>query len=295
MQGKAPFPGGNGARDGNVRVGLVGHGIQRSRTPGMHVAEGRAQGLTYRYDVIDPEADQDNRSLANIVAEAEAAGFAGLNVTYPFKQAAVDLVDHMSDAATRVGAINTLVFRNGHRFGHNTDFWGFSEGLRQGLPNASLSSVLLIGAGGAGGAVAHALQNLGAADLMIIDRRPDAADALAHAVNVVAGHDAARAVTDISEAAAAASGIVNATPMGMAKLPGTPINMAHVTPDHWVADIVYFPLDTAFLRGASEKGCRTLNGSGMAVFQAVRAFQLFTGLDADAARMRATFETLGAT
>jgi shikimate dehydrogenase len=267
----------------SVRVGLVGHGIQLSRTPAMHVAEGTALGLDYRYDVIDPETMPDHPTLATLLDRAEADGYAGLNVTFPYKREVIGLLDELSPAAEKVGAVNTVVFRDGLRRGHNTDFWGFAESLRQGLPGAALDRVLLLGAGGAGGAVAHALRDLGVRDLAIFDRDAEAANRLAAQVD-------GRAVTDPADAAVTAQGIVNTTPMGMAKLPGTAIDPALLEPRHWVADIVYFPRETELLAKARARGCRVLDGSGMAVFQAVRAFELFSGLAPDPDRMRATFE-----
>lgn len=277
-----------------VRVGLIGKGIQLSRTPAMHVAEGQAQGLDFSYDLIDPDAmdhrltDGREPSLSDLVAAAEAAGFAGVNVTYPYKRAALDLLDDLSDAARNVGAVNTIVFRDGKRRGHNTDVWGFGESLAVGLPQADLTNVLLLGAGGAGGALAHVLKTGGTDNLMIFDADPTAAQQLA-------AHVGANAVTDLAKAAAVANGIVNATPMGMAKLPGTAMDIALIQPRHWVADIVYFPLETEFLAAAAAKGCAVLNGAGMAINQAVRAFELFTGLKPDVNRMRAAFEAFTTT
>ena len=267
-----------------IRVGLIGKGIQLSRTPEMHMAEGAAKGIDYQYDLIDPEVMTGAApSLAEMLDKAEAQGFAGCNVTYPYKIEALNLVDSLSDPARLVGAINTVVFKDGKRSGHNTDYWGFAEGLRTGLPDAKLETVLLLGAGGAGGAVAHALRSLGVKTLMIFDTSLKSATALAQACG-------GKVVTDIAQAAAEADGIVNATPMGMAKLPGTAIDTSLLAARHWVSDIVYFPLETALLREARAKGCATLNGSGMAVFQAVRAFTLFSGNTPNVARMRATFE-----
>ncbi|WP_246739717.1 shikimate dehydrogenase [Martelella sp. HB161492] len=271
-----------------VHVGLVGKGIQGSRTPSMHMAEGAAQGLAYRYDLIDVDAMAAAATLREIVERAEADGFAGLNVTFPFKKDVIAFVDHLSDNARRVGAVNTIVFRQGRRFGHNTDFWGFAESLRRGLGEADRRHVLLLGAGGAGGALAHALLSLGVVDLMIADSNLQAAAALADQVG-------GRVAVDMAEAANRADGIVNATPMGMAKMPGTAIDPSLLQPRHWVNDIVYFPLETELLRQARLRGCRVLSGAGMAVFQAVRAFELFTGLEADPARMRLAFEAFAKT
>lgn len=274
-----------------LRMGLVGRGISLSRTPAMHEAEAAQRGLVCRYDLIDTDG-QAGAQLAAILDNAEAQGFAGLNITYPYKQDVIRLLDAVSDAAQRVGAVNTVVFKDGRRFGHNTDFWGFSESFRRGLPDAPLDTVLLIGAGGAGGAVAHALSDLGARSILIADTRLGAAETLAAAVCAAGGQ--AEAASDLTGAAARADGIVNATPMGMAKLPGTPLDPTCLSAGHWVADIVYFPLETALLKAARRAGCRTLPGEGMAIFQAVRAFELFTGLPADPDRMRATFRSLGA-
>ena len=151
-----------------------------------------------------------------------------------------------------------------------------------------MNTVLLIGAGGAGAAIAHALIDLEVGELLIADTRDGAAEALAQAAG-----PRASAVGYLAAAAAAADGIINATPAGMASSPGIPIEPSLIEARHWVADIVYFPLETELLRLAHERGCRTLGGEGMAVFQAVRAFELLTGRPADANRMRETFHRFG--
>lgn len=273
-----------------VLVGLLGRGIQLSRTPAMHEAEGRAQGLAYVYRLFDTEL-MGNRAppIAEIIRFAEFFGFSGFNVTFPYKQEILPLLDELSQAARRIGAVNTVVFKAGKRFGHNTDVWGFRESFRAGMAGATCDRVLLLGAGGAGAAVAHALLECGVERLAIADVEPERAGTLVQ--NLEAGFGAGRAVVvhDLPKAAKAAQGIVNATPVGMAKLPGMPIPADCIEARHWVADIVYFPLETELLRAARRKGCRTLSGEGMAVFQAVRAFELFTGIAPDADRMKAAF------
>ena len=228
------------------QVGLIGQGIQKSRTPAMHRAEAAAQGFALRYDLLDTDKMAPVPPLREILNRAEAEGFAGLNVTYPYKKEVMPLLDTLSVAARKVGAVNTVVFREGRRFGHNTDFWGFGQGLRHGLPGANLGTVLLLGAGGAGGAVAHALVEAGAQRLLIADARRDAAEALAQDITG-AGAVRAAVVEDMDAAAAQADGIVNATPMGMAKLPGMAMDAGLLRPAQWVCDIIYFPLETALL------------------------------------------------
>ena len=277
-----------GAR--TVLVGLIGSGIQLSRTPFMHEAEGRAQGLAYVYRLLDTDRMGSPRpALAEIVRFAELFGFSGFNVTFPYKQEILSLLDELSPAARDLGSVNTVVLRDGRRFGHNTDMWGFRESFRRGMADAARDTVLLVGAGGAGVAVAHALLDLGVARLIVHDL--DAARAAALAARLEARFGAGRAAVagDPGAALGEADGLVNATPVGMAKLPGLPVSAEHLRPAHWVADIVYFPLETELLRHARSLGCRTLSGEGMAVYQAVRAFEHFTGLSPDANRMKAAF------
>jgi shikimate dehydrogenase len=273
-----------------VLVGLVGRGIQLSRTPAMHEAEAHARGIPYVYRLLDTDLmGQPRPSLPDLLRFAEYLGFTGFNVTFPYKQEILPLLDELSPAAREVDSVNTVVLRNGRRFGHNTDVWGFRESFCRGMSDAPCNQVLLLGAGGAGAAVAYALLNSGVGRLLVADTEPLRASQLAARLKTSFGADRAQSVQDIAAAADIADGIVNATPVGMPKLPGMPIRPEHISPRHWVADIVYFPLETELLRHARRLGCRTLSGEGMAVFQAVRAFELFTGIQPDLDRMKAAF------
>ncbi len=290
---------GAGPAPRTVLAGLVGSGIQRSRTPAMHEAEGRSHGLRLVYRLFDTDCMGDPRpAVGDVVRAAELCGFAGLNVTFPYKAAVMDHLDALSEEAKAVGAVNTVVFRDGRRVGHNTDWWGFAESLRRGLPGVARDRVLLLGAGGAGGAVAQALVDSGVTSLLVFDTDRTRAEALVDrlvARNRGAGSISAPDSLDALVAGgeiAALDGVVNATPIGMAKLPGTPFPATLLDPRMWVADIVYFPLETQFLRAARAAGCRLLPGSGMAVYQAVRAFELFTGVTPDDRRMADVFRSL---
>ena len=273
----------------SLRVGLIGHGIQLSRTPKMHTTEGALLGLDYRYDLIDINQMRGDPEIAELLNSAQRDGYRGVNVTHPFKQAALEHLDHLSDAARAVGAVNTVVFQDGQRFGHNTDYWGFSEAFRQQLTDATRDRVLLMGAGGAGGAVANALLDNGVAHLAIFDPSTDAMTSLVRRLMDRVGTDRVSAAKDLVREIETADGLVNASPVGMASLPGSPVPSGLLQARHWVADIIYFPLETELLATARACGCQTMNGSGMAVFQAVRAFELFTGIKPDPKRMRATF------
>lgn len=138
----------------DLLIGLVGKGIKRSRTPCMHMNEGSAQGQRIIYKLLDVAQNyRSEKSLATIIESAEIFGFAGLNVTYPFKVDILPLLDQISANAQKIGAVNTVVFRDGKRIDHNTDKWGFEEVFRQNMPDADLDHVLLMGSGGAGVAV----------------------------------------------------------------------------------------------------------------------------------------------
>lgn len=275
-------------------VGLVGQNIQRSRTPGMHEAEGARIGLRYTYKLIDTAKIASTPQIDEILRAAAICGFAGLNVTYPFKQTIIPFLDALDEDAARVGAVNTVVFRDGKAIGYNTDLWGFAEGFRRDMASAALGRVLQVGAGGAGSAVANALVQSGVAHLTLADvdhrRASDLADRLS------AGNPGVEVSVSPIETIAdyAFDGIVNTTPVGMDKTPGMPVPQAMLRPETWIADIIYFPLQTELLRAATAAGCRTFSGAAMAVFQAVRAFELFTGRAADSDAMTATFNAFNA-
>ena len=267
-------------------IGLIGSGIQASRTPEMHMLEANRQGLRYVYKLIDLEKlGLGVEALPDLLAAAERLGFDGLNITHPCKQAVIPLLTDLSAEARAIGAVNTVVLRDGKRAGHNTDCTGFAEGFRRGMTGARLDRVVLLGAGGAGAAIAHAALALGIEHLTIFDI--DTAKA-AHLANALGTSRVAHG-TNLANALADADGLIHATPTGMAQHPGLPLPATLLRPEVWVAEIVYFPLETELLRTARRIGCRTLNGSGMAVFQAVDAFRLFTGIQPDAERMLRSF------
>jgi shikimate dehydrogenase len=274
-------------------IGLIGAGIQASFTPALHETEAAAQGLRYLYKLIDLERlGLGAEALPELLTAAERMGFAGLNITHPCKQSVLPLLHELSPDARALGAVNTVVLRDGRRIGHNTDWFGFAEGFGRGLPDAARELVVQFGAGGAGSAVAHAALTLGVRHLTIIDLDRVRADALAKALCARFGAGRASAGADMEAAVAAADGVINATPMGMAKHPGLPLPAALLRPALWVAEIVYFPMETELLRAARALGSRTLDGGGMAVFQAVEAFRLFTGVTPDAERMQRHFAAM---
>ncbi|UVK93013.1 shikimate dehydrogenase [Pseudomonas atacamensis] len=276
-----------------ILAGLIGAGIQASRTPALHEHEGDAQGLRYLYQLIDLDPLRlDSTALPDLLQAAERMNYTGLNITFPCKQAVIPLLDELSPEARGIGAVNTVVLKDGKRVGHNTDCLGFAEGFRRGLTDAARERVVQMGAGGAGAAVAHALLSEGVRQLTIFDVDRERAESLANNLNQHFGPSRAQAGADLPGALAQADGLVNTTPMGMAKLPGSPVPAGLLRKAMWVAEIVYFPLETELLRDARALGCRTLDGGNMAVFQAVKAFELFSGVVPDAQRMLEHFQSM---
>lgn len=274
----------------SVLVGLIGSGIQGSRSPRLHEREGAEQGLRYIYKLIDLEALRLRPdALPELVTAARRLGFAGLNITHPCKQSVIPLLDDLSPDARALGAVNTVVFEDGKAVGHNTDWWGFAESFRRELADMRRERVVQFGAGGAGAAVAHAVLTLGAGTLAIVDTDRNRARQLADDLCGRFGAGRAVAASDVASIVEKADGVVNTTPLGMANHPGMALPAGLLRPELWVADIVYVPLETELLREARARGCRTMSGGGMAVFQAVGAFRLFTGIEPDAERMARHF------
>ncbi|NMJ43373.1 shikimate dehydrogenase [Roseomonas sp. JC162] len=276
-----------------VLEGLIGSHIQASLTPAMHEREGAEQGLRLIYRRIDIDVlGLGPEALPDLLAAAEWTGFAGVNITFPCKQSVIPLLHDLTDEARALGAVNTVVLRDGRRIGHNTDCSGFAEAFRRSLPDVARRHVVMIGAGGAGAAVAHALLAEGVERLSVHDAEASRAEALVRGLLARFGANRARAIEAVAQAMGDADGLVNCTPVGMTKLPGMPLPAALLRPELWVADVIYFPIETALLRAARAAGCRTLDGGGMAVFQAVGAFRLFTGIAPDPERMLRHFTAM---
>jgi shikimate dehydrogenase len=286
---------------GGFLVGLVGSGIGPSLSPPLHEHEADRLGMRYLYRLIDLDSwGLPATAIGDIVAATRQAGYRGLNITHPCKQTVLGHLDELSPDAAALGAVNTVVFDGGKAVGHNTDWSGFARSVEVGLPGVSLESVVLLGAGGAGAAVAHGLLTLGAGAVRIFDLAITRGETLAASLRARFGTACATAGRmdaegELIAAVGEADGLVHATPTGMAAHPGLPLPARLLRPGLWVADVVYRPLDTELVTTARTAGCRVLDGGKMAVFQAAAAFRLFTGAEPDAERMLRRFEILAGT
>ena len=272
-------------------VGLIGANIQKSLSPLLHEDAMAAAGIRGHYHLMDLDR-LPGRGLAELLTAARTAGFAGVNITYPCKQSVMPLLDEVSPEARQIGAVNTVTIGgDGSTRGYNTDRIGFRRAFEDafGKGAAAGKTVLLVGAGGAGRAVACALLDVGVQALLINDKDRAQADGLASALVADFGAGRARVETDPRAGLAKASGAVNATPVGMLGIPGIPVPVDAITPSHWVADVIYTPLETELIKAARAKGARVMRGAGMCVHQAAETFRLFTGRAADLDRMHRVF------
>ncbi|MBY0335312.1 MAG: shikimate dehydrogenase [Acetobacteraceae bacterium] len=266
-------------------LGLLGHPIAHSAAPAMMEAAAAAAGIRAHYQLIEI-AGADRAELARLLHGVRRLGFRGINVTFPYKEAVVPLLDTLSPGAASLGAVNLiLVEGDGRLSGHNTDATGFLAAVRAHLgAEAREAPALVLGAGGAGRAIAWALREAGVPDLRVLDA--DAAKAAA----LCAAIPGARAVSDVAAGLRGARFLVNATPVGMKPDTGCPLDPALLHGGLWVADAVYAPLETPLLAAARRVGARTMTGREMSVAQAVDGFRLFSGRAADLEAIARAFD-----
>lgn len=255
-------------------TGLIGSPIAASAAPAMHEGAAEALGVRCHYQLIEV-AGAEQAGLRALLDGVRRLGFAGVNVTFPYKEAVLPLLDELSPRAREIGAINTVVVRDGRLVGYNTDTSGFERAIGDFVKTSGNGAVALIGAGGVGKAIAFALARLGVAELRIIDA--DRAKA-AQLVRQLEGRQTARIADRIEEAVEGVSGVINGTPIGMLPDRGMPVPETLLHGGMWVADAVYTPLWTPLLVAAKAKGASVMSGRDLAIHQAADAFELFTGL-----------------
>jgi shikimate dehydrogenase len=287
---RAPSQGRRYVSERTKLAGLIGDDIQGSSAPAMHEHEARALGIALTYRAIDfARPKRDPHFLAAMLDAAESLAFSGLNITHPYKQAVIPLLHDLSNDARRIGAVNTVVFSAGKRLGHNTDWSGFADNFTAILPDAELSRVALIGAGGAGSAVGYAALMLGTRTLILYDRDRDRARMLAANLRNIFPDRTIRVAENAGDALHGADGVIQATPVGMLGHPGMSVPADALRPEMWVAEIVYFPAETELVQAARQRGCRVITGGGMAVRQAAASFALFFNVQPNVDRMLRDF------
>jgi shikimate dehydrogenase len=257
--------------------GLIGNPVEHSLSPPMHEAAYDALGLDARYVTFEPETAGD------AIEAAATLGLAGLNVTVPFKRAALEHV-RPDPLAERIGAVNTVAFDADPPRGHNTDAAGARRALDHHGVRIDGADAVVVGAGGAGRAIAFALADAGAT-VHVANRTASTARDLAAAVSEGAGSDASGGGLDsLDDRVPGADVLVNATTVGMEE-DATVVPAALLHADLTVMDAVYAPLDTRLLRDARAAGATTVDGGWMLLYQGVEALEVWTGRDAPVGAM----------
>ena len=269
-----------------ILLGLIGSPIKSSAAPAMHEAAAAALGLRAHYRLIDV-AGADAKTLRAMLDGVRLLGFSGVNVTFPYKEAVLPLLDALAPGAAAIGTVNTVVVRDRTLTGHNTDATGFTAAFRRVIGSPGDAPVALIGAGGVGRAIGFALAELGARGICLFDQDAGKAQALAARLE---SRVAVRICAEVAEALGGAGGVVNATPVGMLPSRESPVPPELIHEGLWVADAVYTPLWTPLLRAARERGARVMTGRDLSIDQAVDAFLLFTGREASRERIAAAFD-----
>jgi shikimate dehydrogenase len=252
---------------------VIGWPIAHSRSPLIHGYWLKTLGIEGSYEKVPVEP----KDLESFLRNLEASGYAGCNVTIPHKEAAYAVMDGVDDIARKLGAVNTVYVRGGKLLGTSTDGEGFLANLQSKSPDWSLkgAKVVILGAGGSARSIVPSLQGAGAGQIAIVNRSPDRAEKLC--ADMGQGVIAKRwdSLTDELRGAAL---LVNATSLGMKGQPDLDIDLTPLPKTAVAVDIVYVPLETAFLRRAREAGYRTVGGLGMLLHQAVRGFELWFGV-----------------
>ena len=274
--------------DRRILTGLLGAPIAHSASPAMHERAAEALGLRCHYQLVEISgAGRDQLKL--LLEGVRQLGFSGINVTFPYKEAVIDLLDELSPGAARIGAVNTIVVRDSRLIGHNTDTTGFARAVSQLVTTSSHGPVALIGAGGVGKAIAFALAGLGVTELRIFDSEGAKAAQLAAQLD---GHAKATVTHSVEDALRGVAGVVNGSPVGMLPSRGTPVPDALLHAGLWVADAVYSPLWTPLLTAAKAKDCAVMTGRDLAINQAADAFELFSGLTPSTTEMGIAFDAV---
>ena len=260
-----------------VRLALIGSGIKMSMAQAFHELAGTLSGIEVIYDLIDRDVAW-RAEVPRLIGRCRDDGYAGVNVTYPFKEIAFDCVIVDDPSVQQIRAVNTVVFDDGGSpVGSNTDFSGLLRRWRLRWPDERPGVVALIGAGGVGRSTAFALGELGASAIRIADVEPARVVALTDALDRRFPDLAVVAAETAESAVDGADGVVNATPVGMYFNPGAPVDLRAIGDQRWLLDVVYSPIETPLVVRAEAAGMAVLNGFELFLGQGFDAFERFTG------------------
>jgi shikimate dehydrogenase len=269
-----------------LKLGLLGNNIGHSAAPLLHRLAGAMHGLNASYDLMELR-DKPQHEFEEVFADCAHEGYAGINITFPFKERAARLVETAAPDVRALAAVNTVRFEEGRQpQGFNTDYSGFMLAFRRRFPVYTPGGVAVIGCGGVSRAVAFGLAHLGCSAIRLYDTDATRANALMLTLRKAYPQLPVRACGSVDEAVIGADGLVNCTPMGAYYAPGTAIPTHLVGTQGWAFDAVYTPIDTEFLTTAKARGLEVLSGYELFFYQGVDAFEIFSGQRVDEERLR---------
>ncbi len=265
--------------------GVIGDPIEHSLSPVMHNAAFRELGLDYAYFAFHVPKESLKPAILGVVG----LGIVGLNVTIPHKLQVLRYLDHVDEEASRLGAVNTVINRDGRLYGCNTDGIGALRALEQNGVTVKGKRSTLMGAGGASRAIAFKLSEH-VRSMTILNRTKSRAASLARSLRRYRNIEVkVKELTEenLSETLRETDILINATPIGMwPNVDVTPVRKELLPSGLTVFDIVYNPIQTRLLHDASKRGCRVIDGVDMLVHQGAPAFKLWTGREAPIEVMR---------
>lgn len=268
----------------NLKLGLIGDNITHSRAPLLHKLAGEQTGLCVSYERLVP--GEMNADFDTVFGNCAGNGFCGINITYPYKERSAKKVMIDDPLVQAIGAVNTVLFEPDGPKGHNTDYTGFIKAYRGERADADPGIVCLIGTGGVGRALAFGLIALKAREIRLVDTDSTKAFALANDLRAVKNAPVIKVFTDVIAAAQGATGLLNATPVGMVGYGGSPLSRDAIKGQEWVFDAVYTPVMTDFLRDATAAGLSVISGYELFFYQGVDAWAHFAGVPLDESLLR---------
>ncbi|HCL68873.1 MAG: shikimate dehydrogenase [Gammaproteobacteria bacterium] len=270
-----------------LRLGLIGNAISKSRAPSLHIFLGKIHGYRVSYELFDQSRNDPNECVKKI-NHLKQTQYQGCNITYPFKQTALSSVDKLEVSSALVGATNTI------RFGENvvatnSDYSGFIRAIKTNLPDQDFGSSLLLGAGGVGRAVAYGLGSFSEGPVIIYDPSAERATALANELQQKGFDATAIHYSDLAHVSQSVEGILNCSPIGHYQSPGMPIDASCIGNQKWAFDAVYTPLDTQFLRTCRQANLSVVTGFELFFYQGLESFEFWTGQSIDEHNLKDAF------
>lgn len=272
----------------SIELGLIGQKISQSKSPALQNMLGQIHGLDVNYQLQERDSAEESE-FATTLESLIARGFTGTNVTIPYKQIALKYATSKDRAAQRVGATNCMRFKQGEVLATNTDYTGFIGAYNSRREGKAAGTVLLLGAGGVGRAVAFALEELGVEAIHVFDLNTDGAQALVDALNAVGIAALVTTPAELEATSQQADGLINCTPIGHKDSPGNPLPAHCFGGQGWAFDAVYVPIDTEFLTCAKQADLDIISGFDLFLFQAVDSFVYFTDQPVDFDEVTARF------